>query len=91
MIATVTAYDEDGGVTHSDTRNYPDLSLLWEHIGCQQNNRTTIRVHVETQDGVEYEVQFSPWSPCRRYSPSKRFHALLKIWSEQAAAQENCG
>ena len=41
MIATITAYDQHGVVSHSDTRYYADSSLLWQHVGCQQNNRRT--------------------------------------------------
>ena len=81
MIATMTGYDKDGTVSHSDTRYYPNLSLLWEHIGCQQNNRRTMHVHVQTDAGLEYEVSFSPWTPFRRYAPSRRFHALLNSWA----------
>jgi len=83
MIATITAYDKDGAVSHHDTWDYSDLSLLWEHIGCQQNNRRTIRVHVETETGLEYEVLLSPWTPSRRYLPSPRFHALLRTWANE--------
>jgi hypothetical protein len=82
MIATITGYDKAGAVSHRDRREYGDLSLLWEHIGCQQNNRRTRRVHVETEVGLEYEVHFSPWTPSRRYFPSRRFHALLLIWAK---------
>jgi hypothetical protein len=81
MIATITAYDASGDVSHSDTRNYPDISFVWEHVGCQQNNRRTIEVHVATDLGIEYEVRFSPWTPTRRFSPSRRFRALLERWS----------
>ena len=77
MIATLNAFDEHGVLSHSDTRYYPNLSLLWEHIGSQQNNRKTIRVHVQTDSGLEYEISFSSWTPARRYSPSRRFHTLL--------------
>jgi hypothetical protein len=89
IIATVTAFDQDGFVSHSDTRSYPDTSFLWEHIGCQQNNRRTVRVHVETEEGLEYEVQFSHWTRSRRYAPSKRFRALLKLWSDQNVPQDD--
>lgn len=88
MIATITAYDQDGALSHSDTRYYPDLSLLWEHIGCQQNNHRTMHVHVQTDEGLEYEVSFSSWTPSRRYSPSRRFHALLKTWQEERTASD---
>ena len=88
MIATITAYDKYGVVSHRDTRDYPDPPLLWEHIGCQQNNRRTMRVHVETEAGLEYEVLFSPWTPSRRYFPSRRFHALLKTWGDEMTVTE---
>jgi hypothetical protein len=84
MIATLTAFDEDDVITHSDTRGYPGLSLIWEHIGCQQNNRRTVRVYVVTDAGFEYQVRFPAWTPLRRYSPSARFHALLSAWSDEA-------
>jgi hypothetical protein len=80
MIATLTAYDIGEMMTHSDTRVYPNLSLLWEHIGCQQNNRRSARVRVQTDTGVTYEVQFSPWTPNRRFVPSNRFRQLLNEW-----------
>ena len=80
MIATITAFDTLGEVCHKDTREYPDLSLLWEHVGCQQNNRRTVEVHVATDLGLEYMVRFSPWIPRRRFSPSRRFRALLHEW-----------
>jgi hypothetical protein len=80
MIATIIAYDVNGSVSHRDTHEYPDTSLLWEHIGCQQNNRKTVRVVVETDTGLEYEVEFSPWTAARRFSPSRRFHELLSTW-----------
>ena len=83
LLATITSYDQKGEVSHSDTRYYADLSLLWEHIGCQQNNRRTRRVHVQTDSGLEYEVILSPWTPSRRYSPSRRFQALLMSWGGQ--------
>ena len=89
MIATITAYDQNGAVSHSDTQYYPDLSLLWEHIGCQQNNRKTIRVHVQTDLGLEYDVEFSPWTPFRRYSPSRRFRALLNSWANRVAPEDS--
>lgn len=80
MLATLTAYDGRGRVVHSDTRRYPDLGLLWEHVGCQQNNRQTVRVRVQTETGVEYRVGFSRWTPARTFSPSARFHRLLRKW-----------
>jgi hypothetical protein len=80
MLATLTAYDSRGRVVHSDTRNYPDVALLWEHVGCQQNNRKTVRVVVQREDRVEYCVRFSRWSAVRKFSPSARFHQLLLSW-----------
>ena len=80
ILATLTAYDSRGRVLHKDTRQYPGLGLLWEHIGCQQNNRKTLRVEVLTEAGLEYRVQFSKWTPARRFSPSPRFHELLATW-----------
>ena len=88
MIATLTAYDKDGSVSHSDTRDYPDLSLLWEHIGAQQNNRRTMRVRVQGEGGLEYDVRFSDWTRARRYFPSRRFHAVLKAWADERTAME---
>ena len=88
MVATITAFDKNGAVLHRDTCEYEDLSLLWEHIGCQQNNRRTVRVRVETKAGVQYEVVFSPWRPSRRYLPSRRFHALLKARGDEMTAEE---
>ena len=58
MIATLTSYDENQAVVYQGTREYPDSSLLWEHIGCQQNNQRTVRVRVETDQGVEYRSGF---------------------------------
>ena len=87
MFATVTAFDGEGAVTHSSGRDYPDLSLLWEHIGCQQNNRRTVRVQAETETGLTYEVSFSPWSLSRRYFPSPRFQALLDSWAMDASRE----
>ena len=83
MIATLTAFRKDGSVSHRDTRDYADPSLLWEHIGCQQNNRGTVRVRVETEARVSYEVVFPPWTAGRRYSPSRRFNRLLKAWGDE--------
>ena len=80
MIATLTAYDEEGNISHDDTRQYPDVALLWEHIGCQQNNHKTVRVLVQTDTGFECDVQFSPWSPSRSFAPSRRFRELLTSW-----------
>jgi hypothetical protein len=82
ITAKLTAYDADGSVSHEDTREYPDTSLLWEHIGTQQHNRRTVRVRVETETGLVYKVEFSPWTPQRRYRPSYRFQALLQTWSD---------
>ncbi len=86
MIATITAYDKQDGVSHRDTRYYSDFSLLWEHIGCQQNNRSTVRVRVDTDLGLEYEVHFPEWTPLRRYHPSLRFRAVLELWARQETA-----
>jgi hypothetical protein len=83
MIATLTAYDNDHSVVYQGTRQYPDPFLLWEHIGCQQNNQRTVRVVVETDQGVEYEVRFSTWTPERHFAPSRRFHDLLRSWGGQ--------
>jgi hypothetical protein len=83
MIATLIAYDEDDSVMYQGTRDYPDLVLLWEHIGCQQNNQRTVKVKVETEQGVEYEVRFSAWTPVRNFAPSRRFHELLRTWGGQ--------
>jgi len=80
MLATLTAYDSRGRVVHSDTRNYPDVGLLWEHVGCQHNNHKTVRVVVRREVGVEYCVRFSRWSAARKFSPSARFHQLLLSW-----------
>lgn len=80
MIATLTAYDAEGRVSHADTRAYPSLAFLWEHVGCQQNNQKTTRVSVETESGIEYEIAFSPWTPERRYLPSGPFQQLLAEW-----------
>ena len=91
MIATITAYDENGAVSHRDTRYYSDPSLLWEHIGCQQNNHKTIRVRVDTEAGSKYEVKFPPWTPSRRYFPSFRFRALLQVWAEERADTGDAG
>jgi hypothetical protein len=88
MIATMTAYNKDGAVSHRDTRDYADFSRLREHSGRQQNNRKTIRVRVETKLAVAYEVNFSPWTPARRYSPSRRFHTVLKTWPDETTAAE---
>ena len=89
MIATIIAYDKDGAVSHRDTRHYTDLSLLWEHIGCQQNNHKTVRVRVETTIGLAYEVSFSHWTPSRRYSPSFRFRALLALWADERPSTDD--
>ena len=67
MIATLTAYNGEGNISHQDTKRYPDVPLFWEHIGCQQNNRQTVRVRVETDTGLVYEVSFSSWTPTRRF------------------------
>jgi hypothetical protein len=80
MLATLIAYDSRGRVLHSDTRKYPDVGLLWEHIGCQQNNRKTVRVVVQREDGIEYRVRFSAWTAARKFSPTARFHRLLESW-----------
>ena len=88
MTATLTAFRKDGSVSHRDTREYGDLSLLWEHIGCQQNNRGTVRVRVDTETRVCYEVVFPPWTPGRRYFPSHRFHRLVKAWGEERMETE---
>jgi len=88
MIATMTGFDKDGAVSHMDTRYYPDLSLLWEHIGCQQNNHRTMHVHVQTDSGIEYEVSFSPWTASRQYLPSRRFHALLESWTKDVGTED---
>jgi hypothetical protein len=85
ITAKLTAYAADGSVSHQDTREYPHTSLLWEHIGTQQHNRKTVRVHVETETGLRYKVEFSPWTRQRRYSPSRRFQALLQKWSAESA------
>jgi hypothetical protein len=83
MIATLTAYDSEGSVVYQATREYPDSSLLWEHIGCQQNNQKTVRVRAETDEGVEYQVSFSVWTAARYFAPSRRFHELLRSWGAQ--------
>ena len=83
MIATLTAYDDSDNVMYQGTREYPDSYLLWEHIGCQQNNQRTVRVKVETDEGLEYEVRFSGWTPARNFAPSRRFHELLRTWGAQ--------
>jgi hypothetical protein len=83
MIATLTAYDQADSIVYQGTKEYPDPGLLWEHIGCQQNNQRTVRVRVETEEGVEYEVNFSAWAPARRFAPSRRFHDLLRTWGAQ--------
>ena len=83
MIATLTAYDSADSVVYRGTREYPDSFLLWEHIGCQQNNQRTVRVTVETEHGVEYEVRFSAWTSVRQFAPSRRFHDLLRSWGGQ--------
>jgi hypothetical protein len=83
MIATLIAYDVSNCVVYQATREYPDGYLLWEHIGCQQNNQKTVLVKVETDDGVEYEVRFSAWTPARQFAPSRRFHELLQSWGAQ--------
>ena len=88
MMATLTAYDAYGRITHQDTREYPNISLVWEHIGCQQHNRTTMRVHVQTDSELEYDVTFSPWTPQRGYVPSRRFHLLLERWAAESAGAE---
>lgn len=85
MIATVTAYDQADLIVYQGTREYPDAILLWEHIGCQQNNQKTVRVEVQTEEGLEYQVRFSPWTPARRFIPSRRFHDLLRTWGAQFA------
>lgn len=83
MIATLTAYDAANCVVYQGTKEYPDTYLLWEHIGCQQNNQKTVRVKVETDNGLEYEVHLSAWTPARNFAPSRRFHELLRIWGGQ--------
>lgn len=83
MIATLTAYDDRDSMVYQSTREYPDMILLWEHIGCQQNNQRTVRVKVETDQGLEYEVRFSAWTPARQFAPSRRFHDLLRTWGAQ--------
>lgn len=83
MIATLTAYDHTNDIVYAGTREYPDNVLLWEHIGCQQNNQRTVRVRVETEEGIEYEVRFSVWTPARHFAPSRRFHDLLRTWGAQ--------
>jgi hypothetical protein len=83
MLATLTAYDADNYVVYQGTKEYPDTYLLWEHIGCQQNNQKTVRVKVETDQGLEYEVTFSAWTPPRNFIPSRRFHELLRRWGGQ--------
>lgn len=83
MIATLTSYDANNSIVYRSTREYPDAFLLWEHIGCQQNNQKTVRVRVETDQGVEYEVTFSVWTPSRLFAPSRRFHELLRSWGAQ--------
>jgi len=83
MIATLKAYDKADVIVYQGTREYPDTFLLWEHIGCQQNNQRTVRVKVETEDGVEYEVRFSTWTHARNFAPSRRFHELLRTWGAQ--------
>jgi hypothetical protein len=83
MIATMTAYDQANKVVYQGTREYPDSVMLWEHIGCQQNNQRTVRVQVETEDGLEYHVSFSSWRPARQFAPSRRFHDLLRTWGAQ--------
>ena len=83
MIATLTTYDQENSVVFRCTREYPDGVLLWEHIGCQQNNQRTVRVNVVTDLGIEYEVRFSLWTPSRQFAPSRRFHELLRTWGAQ--------
>jgi hypothetical protein len=83
LVATVTAYDANDKVSHRDMREYPDGSLLWEHVGCEQNNRKAVRVIVQTDTGLQYQVEFSPWTPNRRFAPSPRFLALLRAWGGQ--------
>ena len=83
MIATLTAFDQANTLVYQSTREYPDPALLWEHIGCQQNNHRTIRVNAETETGIRYEVRFSPWTPERLFTPSRRFHDLLRVWGAQ--------
>ena len=87
MIATLIAYDEEENICHEDTRQYPDVALLWEHIGCQQNNRKTVLVKVQTDNGLEYDVHFSPWTPSRRFLPSRRFRELLVSWGARFLKQ----
>jgi len=83
MIATLTSYDAHNCVLYQGTREYPDGYLLWEHVGCQQNNQKTVRVKVETDQGIEYDVTFSAWTPARCFAPSRRFHELLRTWGGQ--------
>jgi hypothetical protein len=80
MRATLTAFDRTGRISHQDMRSYPNIAFLWEHICCQQNNRKTVRVEVVTEDGAEYKVEFLPWKPKRRFTPSRQFQALLQSW-----------
>lgn len=83
MIATLKAYDDANFIVYEGTREYPDSFLLWEHIGCQQNNQRTVRVRVETEEGLEYDIRFSSWTPARQFAPSRRFHDLLRVWGAQ--------
>jgi hypothetical protein len=84
MIATIKAFDASGKLCHEDTRDYPDISLLWEHIGAQQNNRRTMRVKAVTDTGVEYDVEFSVWTPARIFPTTRRFQAFLKDGKKEA-------
>jgi hypothetical protein len=86
MRATLIAYSADGQITHHDARDYPELGLLWEHICCQQNNRRTIKVCVRTDPGLYYEIDFLPWTPGRRFRPSRQFVALLESWAGEYAS-----
>ena len=89
MVALLTAFDSAGGVCHKDVRDYPAVSLIWEHVGCQQNNPKTVRVRVlMAGPEVEYGVEFSRWTPARRYVASRRFRALLARWAKEAKERE---
>ena len=80
ITATLIGYDAKGNITHQDTRSYPDLTLVWEHVGAQQNNRKTVRVNIQTDCDIAYDVKFSSWTPQRQYKPTRRFVSLLGQW-----------